>query len=161
MSKILDALDTLGRAQGAKALIDAHHQARRAVRSARSAAHAKFGTLAQAYAAAMENWAAQKAEGVPFAERVAGLEKTLRAAWPKGRLEAWHVLCGSCDDYGLVISACPGDATCGRVKPHLPHDFGKPCWCKAGARFKEKPKPTPDDFTAAGKPKGPQKVGRW
>lgn len=107
--------------------------------------------LVQTFREAMRLWDAQKADGVPFADRVTGLAKSLRQAWPKGRENEWKYLCSKCSDYGLEMQDCPGDATCGRPHAHLPHDFGTPCWCSAGQRFRAQPKPGPDAFTDAGK----------
>lgn len=101
----------------------------------------------------------QKAAGVPKAEREQGLEALIRQVWPFTR--EWKYLCQACRDYGLQLAECPGDATCGRTKPHLPHEFGTPCWCSVGAKFKPKPKPSAEDFTAAGKaPSKMTRVGR-
>lgn len=120
----------------------------------------EHGILAQTLIAALQHWAAQKADGVSLEEREAGLAKTLRAAWPKGREEPWRYLCESCEDTGLRTSDCAGDATCGRAKPHGPHAFGEPCWCPLGARFRAKPKPTAEDFTQAGRSKPMTRIGR-
>ena len=113
--------------------------------------------LGKTFVAAMELWDGQKANGVTIEDRLICLERTLRAAWPQTR--EWKFLCQNCRDYGLVIEQCAGDATCGRDRPHLPHDYGTPCWCSAGQRFRERPKPSPEDFTAAGQSK-PTRIGR-
>lgn len=140
------------------ALAIAHHALRQGIAGARRKAHQEWGTLAATYEAAMKIWDAQKVEGAAFAERVAGLEHTLRLAWPKGREQEWKYLCPDCRDNGLVISECQGDATCGRTKRHRPHDFGSPCWCQLGARFRVRQK-SAEDFTEAAKTR-PTKVGR-
>lgn len=116
------------------------------------------GVLSQTFTAAMELWDHQKAEGVPRDIRLQTLERTLRAAWPQTR--EWKYLCQNCNDTGLVISFCEGDATCGRDRPHYAHDYGTPCWCSLGAKFKPKPKPGPEDFTAAAKVSKPTRLGR-
>lgn len=138
----------------------AHQALRKMVPATRRAFRAEFGILSQTYTAAMQIWDSQKAEGVPLLERIAGLEQTLRAVWPQTR--EWKYLCTQCNDYGLVMGTCPGvtDATCGRVKPHLAHEFGTPCWCDRGRGFKDKPKPEPSDFTQAGKSKPMSRLGR-
>jgi hypothetical protein len=115
------------------------------------------GPLAKAFRETMLIWDVQKADGVSLVDRLAGLTRVLQDAWPRDR--EWKYLCANCSDYGLVLHDCAGDATCGRSKPHLPHGFGEPCWCSLGARFRAKPKPTAEDFTAAGKSK-PTRVGR-
>lgn len=109
------------------------------------------GDLAQTFVAAMDIWQAQTAEGLSVHQRVATLTKTLKLAWPQTR--EWKYLCDACDDYGLRIASCPGDATCGRMKEHGPHEFGTPCWCAAGKKFRPAPAPMPEDFTQAGKAK--------
>jgi hypothetical protein len=157
---ITDALKTLSDAHGSRALAAAFAAVQGQVRRARKAAAKELGALAKTYAVAMRIWDAQKADGVSKADRIAGLERTLRAAWPQMR--EWKYLCSSCHDYGLVIGDCPGthNATCGRTKPHLPHDFGTPCWCQAGNTYRDKPKPSAEDFTQAGKSKQMTRLGR-
>ncbi len=138
----------------------AHQQLRKAVPGLRLKARKDEGKLAAAFREAMQIMDAQKAEGVPFTERVKGLDAVLRGVWPFTR--EWKYVCTQCDDYGLVIGECAGDATCGRHRLHLRHSFGTPCWCSLGERFKTH-KPSADDFTAAGKSKprpGPTRIGR-
>lgn len=154
-----DALQGLSDAHGQGELIRAMARLRGAVRSERRA-DAAGGTLAQTFTAAMAIWDQDKANGVTRLDRLIGLDRTLRMAWPVTR--EWKYMCQSCSDYGLAMSACPGDATCGREKAHNPHEFGTPCWCDAGARYRAKAKPTAEDFTAAGKsPAKPQRLGKW
>lgn len=117
-----------------------------------------LGNLANTYREAVKILDAQKAAGVPLLERLKGLESVLREAWPQTR--EWHYLCSVCGDVGLDMQRCSGDATCGRPRAHLKHDYGKPCWCPKGARFKDKPKPEPEDFAAAGKSKPMTRIGR-
>ena len=123
------------------------------------------GPLARAFKEVMTIWDRWRANGdvVSEAERVKGLEAVLRDAWPNGRTEDWTYFCSACDDYGLVIQECPGDATCGHVRKHRPHNYGTPCWCPRGKQFRPKAKATPEDFTSAGrtqKPRGMDRVGR-
>lgn len=113
-------------------------------------------SLTEIYAEAMRIWEAQKAEGVSKAERLEGLEKTLRVAWPQTR--EWKFSCRDCDDVGLMYAECPGNDHCGRTKPHLPHTYGAPCFCPKGAMFRSRPKPEPEDFKAAGK--GFSRIGK-
>lgn len=134
-----------------------HEALRKAVPSLRRKGRAEYGVLAQTFIAAMQTWDHQVADGVPAAVRIETLETTLRAAWPFAR--EWKYLCQSCDDTGLHIGTCAGDATCGREKPHGAHTFGTPCWCSLGARFRGKPKPSAEDFTQAGRSK-PTRMGR-
>lgn len=106
-----------------------------------------FGVLAQTYQAAMVYWDQQKAAGVPLAERLDGLEKTLRAAWPFTRV--WHYVCEECSDTGWQPGICV-QGSCGRPFK-LPkqraddwtgrgrcvdgHSFVRPCWCAKGRAF--------------------------
>jgi hypothetical protein len=62
-----------------------------------------------------------------------------------------HYLCEVCNDTGLQVFECSGDASCGRPRRHLPHSWGKPCHCPKGLKFQPAPKPAAADFTAAGK----------
>lgn len=101
-----------------------------------------------------------KAGGISAAERAETLEQTVRQVWPFTR--EWKYLCQSCGDVGLEMHTCPGDATCGLVKgnPHLPHDYGTPCWCDAGRKFRQKER-TPEDLMAkAATVKKPSRFGR-
>ena len=114
------------------------------------------GTLAATIRVAILERTAQLAAGATRVEADANLEKTLRVSWPFRR--EWKYLCECCSDHGLDMQECPGDATCGRTFPHLPHESGTPCWCAAGARFK-RPVPS-DDVTQAGRATK-RKVTRW
>lgn len=102
-----------------------------------------------------------KAGGLAGAELDQALEHVLRETWPKPhhRTEPWRDTCDICRDYGLEMLWCPGDASCGRPKLHGPHEYGRPCWCKAGRRHHEKLAPSAEDATTmAAKPK---KMTRW
>lgn len=114
--------------------------------------------LGQTIHAALTEWHAQKVAGATLAERVRNLEQTLRAAWPQTR--EWKYLCETCRDVGLQMQTCPGDATCGRTKRHLPHEFGTPCWCQAGDRFKVKARTEQTEVEAAAKIRKKQPT-RW
>ncbi len=107
-------------------------------------------SLVETFKGAMLVWDGQKADGVPVVSRIEALSISLRLSWP-GQTREWKYLCQHCSDYGLVMAECDGDATCGRDKRHLPHEFGTPCWCSNGNRFRGKPDPKPDDFASAGK----------
>ena len=155
---LTDALRSLSEAHGPKALMTAFNALQGTVRRSRRAAKKEIGTLAQTFYAAMEIWDRQKADGVSTADRLAGLEKTLRASWPQTR--EWKYLCGDCGDIGLIISQCDGGSACGRYKAHLPHSYGSPCWCKAGETYRAQPKPAPEDFKAAGRSKPMTRMGR-
>ena len=116
------------------------------------------GKLAAAIHEAMRYWDEQKVAGVPLEQRLRALEGVIRDVWPFTR--EWKYLCHDCDDHGLRMADCPGDSTCERVRPHLPHTFGTPCWCSLGTRFRPKPKPDPDDFSAAGRSRPMTRLGR-
>ena len=114
--------------------------------------------LAETIREAFKAWDSQKALGATVAERVANLAKTLRASWPFVR--EWKYLCGECHDYGLRIYDCDGDATCGRPRPHLPHDYGVACWCTNGGRFRVKVRTEEGAVEAAAKVRKPTRFGR-
>lgn len=42
----------------------------------------------------------------------------------------WKTECDTCEDTGWENFWCPGDQTCDRKKPHLPHDYVRPCVCR-------------------------------
>jgi hypothetical protein len=155
-----DALKTLSDAHGPSALARAFGALQGQVRQARRAAKSQYGNLAQTFVAAMRIWDAQKADGVPKAERLAGLEKSLRAAWPQSADPGRFYKCRECWDVGAIDCQCPGTDHCGRHKPHLPHSYVAPCFCASGVKFKEKPKPSPEDFKSAGRSKPMTRMGR-
>lgn len=93
--------------------------------------------LSATIAEALRLWDRQKAEGVSVEDRQAGLERTLRVAWPQRN--TWHALCEACQDIGLIEYACSGQLDCDRREPHRPHSYGRPCSCPKGARFRPAP----------------------
>ena len=97
---------------------------RKAVGSLRRDFTKTHGLLSRTVTDAMELWDEQKAGGVSLADRQRGLLGVLQDAWPQVR--EWKYLCQNCNDTGLVMALCDGDATCGRSKVHLPHEFGTP-----------------------------------
>ena len=146
---LTDALQALADAHGPKALAQAHAALSGEVRRSRRASRKDLGPLAQTFVEAMRIWDQQKADGVSKEERLAGLEQTLRAAWPFAR--EWKFLCGGCGDTGLIMRECRGEnGFCGRRKAHLPHEYGEPCSCAAGLKFLGKPKAEPTDYKQAG-----------
>jgi len=116
-----------------------------------------WGLLAQTFGDAMRLWDVMKRDGVPLSERQRHLRKALAAAWPE--IKPPRFACETCSDLGLLMWDCPGDLTCGRRKPHLPHAFGKPCECPAGVKFKAKQKAAAD-YTVAAKVRQPTRVSR-
>lgn len=140
-----------------------------------------LGILAQTYAEALRILDAQGAEGVSREERTAGLERTLRAAWPKGRV--WHYLCEACQDTGWARGTCTAATPCGRPFRLPPqtnksgmkdstgqgmcvggHDFVTPCpICPKGDTFRQRLKgePAEEEVTTAGRRRGGwSRVGR-
>jgi hypothetical protein len=99
-----------------------------------------------------------RAHGADQAELDAATERIVRANWPS--IREWRYLCQRCGDYGLEMFDCPGDASCGRDKQHLPHQYGRPCWCSAGAKLRPTPK-ADEDFEQAGKVTKPKTFSRF
>ena len=115
-------------------------------------------TLGAIFVESMKIWDQLKASGASFPARVKSLETVLRAHWPFTR--EWKFVCSNCDDVGLVMLECPGDASCGRPRQHGPHTYGSPCWCALGNKFKDKPPAAPEDFAQAGRVRKPTRMGR-
>jgi hypothetical protein len=115
-----------------------------------------------------------RADGVSEADIAAGFERLVRDAWPTGR--EWHYYCEQCQDTGLVIYRCKPGARCNGVSTRTDgpfekagkyqrlcakfpdsdyeHEYGEPCQCRNGSRFKSMPKAEGDDLgDAARKPK--------
>jgi hypothetical protein len=157
------ALDALTKAHGSSELADAFSRVKAAVKKKRREEKASYGPLATAIKESLEMRDRMKAGGMSGGDLNRGLEGVLRELWPKphNRSTAWSYMCDRCQDYGLEMQECPGDATCGFLKPHGPHTYGKPCFCVKGHRFREKPKGDPDDTTdRASKQKKLSKWGR-
>ena len=152
-SPLIAELDRLASAKTSHELTSAHRAVTRAIEQRRAKLAATQGPLAQTYVALVAQWDAEKAAGVSREERIQHWEPVLRAAWPFKR--AWKYACEDCGDYGLRMSECPGDATCGRAQPHLAHDFGTPCWCQAGRRYKPKARNEEDVVATAAKARKP------
>ena len=149
---------------------EAHGILRKAIYTQRRREKAVDGPLAQTFVVAMRIWDSEKADGVSKPERVAHLEKSLRAAWPQGR--EWKYLCDRCQDTGLVVRTCHRGERCNGVslradsafQPHgkyrrlcthdpdstYTHEYGVACWCEKGKRFDVDAMPKTgggDDFT--------------
>jgi ferredoxin len=86
--------------------------------------------------------------------------KALEQAWPKGRNEPWRYLCESCQDSGWRVFRCRGDASCGRVRVHLEHEYVQLCWCAKGQDMKPKSRGTDDELASVGKTQKPSRFGR-
>jgi len=146
---LYEALDALSQAHGAKALIEAHRRLQRSVRRARTASH-DDRKMADAIMAAVDLRLRLKADGATGAELNAGLEAVVRDAWPKQRDEAWRYLCATCSDTGLELRMCPDGKVCGMAngrRHEAPHEYGVPCYCSLGRRFRAR-QLTQDDAVA-------------
>lgn len=53
-----------------------------------------------------------------------------KAAVQAPREEPWHLECAACEDTGWEHFHCPGDRSCGRMKPHGAHDYVRVCVCR-------------------------------
>lgn len=171
----IDGLDALAGAKSPGELIAAHRDVLKSVKARRRDKH--IGILARTFRAAMEIWDAQKAEGLPVADRHAALEASLRQAWPKPRTEPWHYLCDACSDTGWRVLVCGDGLTCGRPfrlpgqrsddwtgrgKCVAGHTFAQACYCEKGReRQKQALAPASQDFTQATKGKKPSGFSRF
>lgn len=170
---VTDAIDMLAGARTPSELAASHRSLLHSVRAARRKLAPHLGRLARAYTEAMDIMDTQRDAGVPFEERVKGLDGVLRQFWPQGRV--WHYLCDRCDDTGLVMRVCRRGARCNGISTRTDggmrmcakdpdgeheHDYGTACVCDKGLRFRQRPKPGPEDFTAAGQSKDFKRAGR-
>ncbi len=175
------SVEALSQAQTQAELVAGHAAVRRAIRAKRKAE--SLGPLARAYTEAVTLMDARKADGVPFAERVKGLEQVIRAFWPKGRDEPWRYVCDVCRDTGWVFHTCRSGQRCDGVSTRVDgpggrsgqyrrlcakhpesdytHDYVVSCFCAQGRR-RETPAAEPAHFAQAGKVKksGFTKAGR-
>jgi len=157
----------------------AHEALRAAVSGKRRTARQTEGKLASAFREAMAIVDRQRDNGVPFLDRMNGLDAVLRQFWPFTR--EWKYVCRECNDTGLVMLVCQRGNRCDGIStrtdgPHQPagkylrfcakdpdgdyeHEYGRACYCGLGARFRQHPKPSPEDFQSAGKSK-PTRIGR-
>lgn len=167
-----DALSQLAQANSQIELLKAHSAAQREIKKQRRKDGKELGPLAQTYMAAMQLWAAQKADGVSHAERVEGLKRTLIAAWPKSQFAPPANICIECHDVGWLSFACTPERPCGRPF-RIPgsrfddktgsgrctgnHDYVSPCFCAKGRASAASMQPRAggdgDDFTQSTKGK--------
>lgn len=117
-------------------------------------------TLGVVVRRAIEEIAELRATGAEPADLARALEAVIRDRWPKGRVEAWHLLCEECVDTGWRIYTCDGDASCGRPKTHSWHRYAVACWCAKGRTFIRKPRAATDELVAVGKVSKPTRFGR-
>lgn len=138
-------------------------------------------TLPEAIEEALKLRDQMRDDGVSEADLAAGFERVVRDVWPFTR--EWHYLCEQCNDTGLVIYVCRPGARCNGLSTRVDgpretagkyrrlcalhpdsdytHEYGEPCYCPKGDRFKRAPKPEQDDLQdAARKPKQPTRFGR-
>jgi hypothetical protein len=108
------------------------------------------GTLAESIRIAMDQFHQQQAAGASLDEARENLARTVRAAWPRRRIEPWHYICDTCQDTGWREQDCPA-RDCGRRRPHAAHFFVRPCVCARGLAVRATiEKPTPADIGDAG-----------
>jgi len=137
-------------------------------------------SLGETFIEAMKLWDKLKAEGLSQEERQQILERTLREAWPKKRLEPWHFHCKLCNDSGWRHKECTPGARCGRPfslpkassddwtgrgKCGESHTYVAPCLCEKGRDFrrqmlKERPREEDAVAMAAKSSKPPTRFGR-
>lgn len=118
-------------------------------------------SLATAIEDALKIRATMKMSGATGEELERDFEGVVRAVWPFTR--EWKYLCASCLDTGLEILICHDGKTCGLAKGQkheAPHEYGVPCWCSKGARFRVKSRQSEDDvIAAAAKVSRPKRFG--
>lgn len=104
-------------------------------------------------------WDQQRAKGVPRAARLKVVEAILRQRWPARR--AWTPACTACDDTGLLIMTCEGQACELGSDSHEAHTYGQACRCLAGRRYRPFGKEC-HDFRQAGqiRPRRMTRIGR-
>lgn len=161
------ALDALSAAHGARELASAMRSVQRSVQLRRADFQKKYGPMTTAIMEAWDLRVKMKAAGTPDAELDAGVEGVLRQAWLRDRQEPWKFLCELCNDTGLQMFVCRTGQRCpGRSSrdggnyrllcatnptSEYTHDYGLPCVCERGARFRSTPK-QPADYSEVGKP---------
>lgn len=94
-----------------------------------------------------------RAAGHTKPEIFAALEGVLRSTWPFQR--EWNYLCEACRDTGLEILDCPA-RPCDRRVAHGDHDYGIPCRCPKGDRWRARARTADDAVTAAAKTAKPK-----
>jgi hypothetical protein len=154
---------------------------RAAARAARRKASQQWGPLVQSFMQGMKFWEDEKAQGVSLPDRVSHLATILRASWPFQR--EWHYVCEQCGETGLVMAVCRKGARCNGISTRTDfagqtpgkykrlcwqhpdsdyeHDYGMPCWCEKGERFRVVAKAA-ESYATAGKSKSKpmSRIGR-
>jgi len=164
-----DALEKLAQAHGTEAVMAGFERLQAAVRLARKKAAQVYGPLQTSINTAMRQWYAQKAQGIPRAERDRYLEQTLRAAFPPRRI--WEYACEDCHDTGLIRLHCSPQHRCNGVSTRTDfsgqqpgkhrrlctvhaeyeHEYAVPCHCVTGLRFRPVEKSPDDELATVGK----------
>ncbi len=138
-----------------------------------------MGDLADTIKAMLAERDHQRAAGASETELARNMEQSLRAALPQER--PWKYLCRECDDTGLIIRTCRRGQRCDGIASRIDssqdrpgkytrlcakapdsdyeHEYGEPCWCNAGNRFKARPQSEIDPVQEA--TKAPKKPTRW
>jgi hypothetical protein len=173
------ALKRLAETHGAEALAAEFARLQGLVRRKRR--ESASGPLATAIREALRLRDKMKADGVAPDDIAAGLERLVRDVWPKTR--EWHYICDLCNDTGLRMYVCQRGQRCNGISTRIDnprdtpgkyrrlcamhpdsdysHDYGEPCICARGDRFKRVSKPERDDLgDAARKPSQPSRFGR-
>jgi len=156
-------LEQLAQAQTPAELRELHGRLGFAIKTKRKRAKKELCPLAKTFEEAMRIWDADKAHGVPLADRQQHLAQTLRAVWPLTRV--WRYVCDRCNDTGWEPRSCTPETHCGRRRCEPGHDYVVPCVCLKGEGRRQQLTPsalTQGDFEQAGKGKrkGFTKVGR-
>lgn len=138
----------------------------------REAHRAGVGVLSRTIHDALEIREQMKASGTPKDELDAYFEQVVRRSWPFTR--EWKYLCNQCDDTGRVLMVCRKGARCQGVSTvpghtricakepdsDYEHEYGEPCYCSLGQRFKSRPKTQVDELAQIGKVSKPTRFGR-
>ena len=178
-SKLEQALDELAQAHGQAALAEAFSRVRTTVRRQRREAKRTASPLADAVLEGVAMRDKMIAEGTPMADVNAAMEALVRDVWPNTRV--WKYTCNRCGDTGLEILTCRKGERCDGVStrsngPKEPsgnyqrlcamdpesdyeHDYGVPCFCSRGDKFRPKNREQGDGFEQATKSK-PTRFGR-
>jgi hypothetical protein len=158
---VYEALDALSQAHGPRALVEAHRRLQRSVKRTRQASGTER-QMADAIMAAVDVRQRLKADGATGGELENGLALVVKESWPKHRPEPWRYLCATCLDSGLELRICHDGQACGLAngKPHEhPHEYGVPCFCSLGRRFKTRERSPEDAVSAAAKVSKPTRFG--
>ena len=121
--------------------------------------------------AAIHTAGQMRGDGASQAEVTGAIEEAVRAVWPYTR--EWHYLCDACRDTGLVLHTCRTGARCSGISSRTDasgerpgkyrrlcalhptstytHEYGVPCACGKGDRFRPKARSHSDELGEVGK----------